>query len=363
MVVASLLRHYDEFCSTLRADPEQRYQQLDRHLFVATVKEKLALVGATDDIFDAWKKEVKLGFFNRNLPALAIQNFPRHLGDVTNPFHQVVMDPRCFVDQFNAMATHYQALHSTLVQQQTTINNQTAMLQSVQRQLGAMEKMHENQTQLLMQLCRQSQVSIGDTPSTICPPTIPPVTPQQATEGDGSGSRGTGVQFTSSAKHFSVSVNSLGKNPTLADQFYFFFAERAKEGYQRDKEDPNPGDNRQLGNKFQRLKETVKFMLRFCGEFPRSPPGDPAALREWSAMLKSTASEAQKLIRQQLYPGQPQKEMLQAAVIGNKAKQIIKAQGLTDLHNDAYRTLPEMPEEMILWFGKDGQSNKRQKTS
>ena len=334
LLVASMLRHYDEFCAILKAEPDNKFECLDSHLFVARIKEKLYLAGATDAIFEEWKKETRLGFFNRNLPALAITNYPRHLGDVSNPFHQVMLDPRCFVDHINALSAHYQALHNLSCQQTTDIRQLTGLVRGLQGQV-------QKQTELLDFLVagrNQQQIAV-------------PVSPSAAGSPSKNSTDLLEASPASYVKRFSVGFSALGQRCTISDRFVFFFAEMAKAGYEKDKDTAGVSqeEKKKTRNDFTRLKRTVKIMLLFCESYPSPRPTNAADLQQWLSDLRRMAVEAENSLRTLFYPEIPEKIMLQSALTGKAITSAMKEWENVD--SSEHRDLPEnTPVEIIEWF-------------
>ena len=354
LLVASLFRHYDEFCDILRQEPDSRFECLENHLFVATIKEKLGYAGVSEATFEAWRKEVQTGFFNRNLPALAIQNWPRHLNDRTNPFHQVMMDPRCFVDHFNSLAAHYTSLHSQSCQQQSAIANLTSTVSNLQAQM-------QTQNELLGRLTALLQ---GNVCGAIVPisPSVSSGSPQRASELKQSVSNDTADfqecgEPASFVKRFSVSFKTLQNGCAIADRFIMFFRERAKEGYDKDMAIvQDNAERRKIRNDFGRLKKTVKQMLLFCDEYPGERPNDPRELAVWLESLNQAVQSAEVALREELYPQNPNKVMSQSALVAKEVSAAVK-------EFEEHRSLPSnTPDEVVQWFaGKEKASKKRKK--
>ena len=60
---------------------------------------------------------------------------------------------------------------------------------------------------------------------------------------------------------------------------------------------------RQIGNKFGRIKQTVKLMLRFCREYPEIRPTSPSELQTWQIKLREMAEEAEHRLRNKTRQG------------------------------------------------------------
>ena len=341
LLVASMLRHYDDFCALLQQEPENRFERVEDHFFVATIQDKLQASGVDGATFEAWKKEVRIGFFNKNLPALAIQDFPRHLGDTANPFHQIMMDPRCFVDHFNSLAAHYMGLHSQVCQQQTSIGNLTAMVNGMQVQL-------QRQNELIREMATSLQNRPAVVPVSPSDTSSPPLSPRRSSRKSRPSPSSTPTK--PFIKRFSVAFQTLTKGCTIADRFVFFFAERARAGYDEDKAlDMDATETKKVRNDFTRLKRTVRLMLLFCDAFPSEKPNDPTELASWLAALREMATQAEATMRSLLYPDNPNKVMTQSALTGKAISMVTKE--WEDGTSEFQRQLPDnTPNETKSWF-------------
>lgn len=375
LLVASLLRHYDEFCLLIQTEPSGKFTALEKHHFVCSVKEKLNLAAVSDSTFEAWKKEVKIGFFNRNLPALPIQNFPRYLGDHTNQFHEVIMDPRCFVDQFNSLAAHYQALHATVAQQQTTLNNLHGSLSNLREDMSGLRGDMNNSLAKIESML-YSFCDTGPQPVLVSPSESPlDGSPYQSPKSPRRASPSTPPKSPSSpyVKSFSVSVTTLGNAPTLADTFFFFFAERAKDGYakymleRKASKGTKDRDHRTVPNKFTRIKSVVKFMLRFCDTYPPDLPNTNKAsdIMDWRSFIRSLGTESERRIRNLLYKDTPpDKPMVRGSIACSAAVAVIKDLGIENPEHEGYKPLPpDTPESIVNWFGLDELKQKKRRTN
>jgi len=101
--------HYHSFtCLTLHDNP-----------FICRVNQALAKADA-DEWFSSWVAEARKSFMCRNLPALPIQTF--HLCGA-RPDEGTTMDPRCFTDHFDTLATLVKANHMELQRHQHMLND------------------------------------------------------------------------------------------------------------------------------------------------------------------------------------------------------------------------------------------------
>jgi hypothetical protein len=100
LLIASLLRFYDDFIDIILDHPSRTFERIDQHPFVFKVNEAKRLACIDETTWKSWCKEVQQGFVQRNLPALPIELIPRNNG---NFLDNLRFDPRCFVDHFISM--------------------------------------------------------------------------------------------------------------------------------------------------------------------------------------------------------------------------------------------------------------------
>lgn len=268
LLVGSLLRHYDELIDILEKHPDKDFV-IDDHPFVARVKHALLLAGVSEAVFNEWKKQVAIGFFNRNLPGLPISNYPKHLGDKKHHFHQVMMDPRCFVDCMNQQINLQLGLHS---QNQLIIN----LLQDQLRQ----ERVHNKDLSAKL----DKLLYHDSNPNTT------------ANE-----EKKVGYDIL----RFSISTRNWKDRPSIADLFFYFFSDNCRAGFEKDKQHyswsiMSPPDKKRWKNLFQRLKRTVKLMLYFCDSYPIQKNASLDGVTSFKKEVRQLASDAEKRIRHSL---------------------------------------------------------------
>lgn len=138
LLVMALLLRCDQFLEVLESHPEatpkvtddgfagSRHRFARDHLFVCRVKQALDGARVGEVQFDGWVFEARNAFMTRNLPGIPIEKFSLCGGNKND----VRMDPRCFVDHFNALA-------SSVTQNNTHVN--------VQRLQHTVNDEHQNQ--------------------------------------------------------------------------------------------------------------------------------------------------------------------------------------------------------------------------
>ena len=93
LLVSSLLRHYEEFVSIIKSHPKNTYNDINHHQFVHCVKDALKGANVSQETFDAWQLEIRLGFASRNAPALPIEALRNQYPKIVDNFY---IDTRTF---------------------------------------------------------------------------------------------------------------------------------------------------------------------------------------------------------------------------------------------------------------------------
>lgn len=347
LLAGSLLRHYDDFLSILETHPAQAFADPTKHIFVASIQQKLQEAGVAPDTFEEWQADVKKGFFNRNLQALPITTFPSSTGDRRNKFSQLLLDPRCFVDHINSLSAHYQGLLGQVDSLHSVMSGIARSVRTTQQQV------HEIADVVV-------ELRAMTTPAAVSPSST--VKSQSSVR-----SPGNSVDPCQFVKNFSVSNKrhtELKGSRTLAEHFAFFFLEQVPEGYEKDKKefldkDVDSDTRKKLCNQFTRLKKCVKILLMFCNNYPRPRPTSGMDIKEWEIEIRQLGRDAEARLRSVLFPDDPNKEMTQNTLATSKeCKQWEKET------SEMYRELPaNTPVDTLAWWlGKQqGPARKRTK--
>lgn len=362
ILVATLLRHYEEFENTIAMEPSGDFQDPSKHLFVACIKQKLYEAGVETELFHQWQEQVKEGFFNRNLPALPIQNFPRGMGDVNNPFHNVVLDPRCFTDHINALTQQYMALHGSVVTLQGTVNNITSTVSPF------MFRMKEIADSFEVLNARMEYFMAGSYSGTLPQVVSSPARSRSSRTSQSPQAALEPEEFSelSHIKHFSVSVKSHKDKSgrPVSDWLYYFFTEQAQLGYEKDKAEMDKKEKTEalkkertrLKNQFQRAKKTVKVLLHFCEEYPRERPSDVGSLQRWEQEVKRLGLQAEQKMQKMMFADQG----LEGKPISQNI--LLKSEQFTTAAESTLSFPPDTPEEALkFWFPNPEKKSRKRK--
>ena len=164
-------------------------------------------------------------------------------------------------------------------------------------------------------------------------------------------------------KRFSVALTNMVAKPTLADHFYFYFKENAREGYQLDKMDQHVSaqQRKRWRNSFSRLKKSIGIMLRFCRKFPLPPPVSVHEQQLWETELRDLSEIAHKAISKALFPSESKLRLLYTATLADpKFAQQVKH--WEESGHQEYRAFPTgMPEAEIGYFSEKPTSTGKRK--
>jgi hypothetical protein len=133
LYAASILRWYDDFTACLSKNPRNQFQELNKHPFVAKIEQVATVIGLSPDDFKMWQVEVKQGFSSRNLPALTINDYK----DLSGPddIHGVLLDPRCFLESFNAQSNIISSLSTNQVRFQSGLSQVMAVQARLEKKM------------------------------------------------------------------------------------------------------------------------------------------------------------------------------------------------------------------------------------
>ncbi|KAG7349398.1 hypothetical protein IV203_011995 [Nitzschia inconspicua] len=111
LLVSSLIRHYGEFLSIIKAHPEDIYNNASHHRFVHRVENALRSAKVSQKTFESWQLEIRRGFASRNAPALPIEALRTQYPKIVDNFY---VDTRTFTDHYNQLAVCFQSLHDRI---------------------------------------------------------------------------------------------------------------------------------------------------------------------------------------------------------------------------------------------------------
>jgi hypothetical protein len=290
ILVMALLLRYDQFCEVLQSHPEAYapehlpeayatdvidggegviyYPIVRDHLFVCRVKQALVKAGATcDNMFSSWKLNARMAFLSRNIPGIPIQKFPLYGGECGD----IRMDPRCFVDHFNALASVTQSMHMELQNQKHMIND---LRNSSRHEALTGDFLIRKIISTNRSVQRIENHLMGETPRPDAPPS----------------SEGT--------IKFSISNKGLTNQMSLADVTTAFFADNYPAGFALDMKsdswkDLDQKERKKLRNRFQIIKRAVRMVLMHADSYPL-PPEDPSQYKE---VIRGIATQAEERIR------------------------------------------------------------------
>lgn len=294
LLVIALLLRYDQFCEVLRSHPEATLNvethpgtlydtdvtnsSLRNHLFVRRVEQAMEKAGVCEVMFGSWKRLASKAFLSRNIPGIPIEKFPLYGGGENAKKtlyggangNGILMDPRCFVDHFNALASVTQSINMKLQQQQHMIND-------IHRTLGAERAINNEYIigkiyNMDRSMRRLENHLIGKVPKPDVTPSSQCVIP------------------------FSISSKAFTKQMTVTDATVQFFVDKHPAGLILDMKsdswkDLDSTEKKRLRNLFNSTKRAVRMVLMHADSFPPTPD------KQFKETLRRTATAAEERIR------------------------------------------------------------------
>ena len=295
LLVMTLLLRYDQFVDILQSHPFSRLVEdcdgNDHHtcssvrdnLFICRVNRALLKVGGVPNSqdsldsftheFSSWVREARRAFAARNAPGLPIEVLRSYDASFGKRF---LMDTRCLVDHFNALASVAQASHMEL-------QHQRHMLNDIRQAFNVESKITsrfivDRISNIERSVRRLEDHFIGEAPK---PAASPP-------------SKGI--------IRFSISSKSLPRSASLSEATIAFFADDYRAGYTLDLNSPSWDEldkegKKKLRNKFGTIKRAVRMVLQHADSYPLLPEDQ---LQQYKEVVRGIATTAENRIHQAL---------------------------------------------------------------
>ena len=153
-------KSYNPSCSRFDANHSQDCTAIQDHLFVCRVKWALEKAGVDECMFNdsGWCKCARSAFIECNLIAIPCLS----LCDGNNKW--IMMDPRCFIDHFNAISSLAQSTHHVIQQLRRQLNDMTEIMTHT---LNLNHQCHSNQCALFTSVRRIDNHLLGERPETV----------------------------------------------------------------------------------------------------------------------------------------------------------------------------------------------------
>ena len=268
ILVASLLRHYEEFINVIEEAPSGRYDNNSRHPLVHVVNKALRLSKVSAEILEKWCKEVKHGFTINNFLALPVDLLPP---DVIN---EAKVDPRSLFDHYSSLSSSYNGLFAQKRNLEENVSRLRADVSNLARSNQRLEKMVADQNVVLNKIAKVLEMKFDKQEPTIVSAEAP------------------------SYMLFSDTQKRWRKDFTLKEMFVRYFTDQCFEGYEIEKNGTEfkcklPREKTLIKGQYKQLKRTIKVLLYFCDSYSKPIPlNDPASLATWQRQLSSLADRA-----------------------------------------------------------------------
>lgn len=265
-LVASLLRHYDDFILAISQHPNELYNDPSRHPLVHSIRNTQRITQVSDTTLVAWCKEIKEGFATNNFMALPIQCLPS----------ETKIDPRSLYDRFNHICSAYNGLFTQKMALEDNVSRLRLDVTNSLQQIHLMRQTIEDQSEILRRITNVLEIKFSK-----------PTEPSQE------------LSQNETVMYFSDTMKRWRRDSSMKEQFIRFFTDQCIRGYELEKNSMSfkaklPNERSKIKNQYKRLKRTIKTMLYFCDEYPGSPPEDPTHLITWQRKLTLLAEQVFK---------------------------------------------------------------------
>jgi hypothetical protein len=315
LIVAALLRHYDDVLEKLRERPDINTvygENLMGHAFVYKIRQYLQDLQVSDATFNMWKKQIREGFLVRNMPAIPYEQFPYQLGEL--PSRGILLDPRCFLNHQNTLVSCFQSLQGYYDGLKQISAQNAAAIESMERRLGNMEHtLFEFMELLSKQYSQQLQYLHAIYNNNCYSKTTSGVIESQTTSGlkssipipslDSSPKPIPKMNTPTTTMRYSFVANNFKDKMRVSDYFFRFFRDECWIIYEQEKQsecwvEMSQKERDSWKGKFQRHKDLVGFMLRNVNDCPLRKPITDTELglqqrQDWERDLELLSKEAE----------------------------------------------------------------------
>jgi hypothetical protein len=234
--------------------------------------------------------EARQAFLSRNIPGIPIEQFPQYGRDGK----EIMMDPRCFIDHFNTLATTTQSIYMEMQNQKHAINDirNTLGLNSAINNDYIIGKIY-NINKSVQKLEKHFLGAPAPAPDRII------VNPNDNPFSEFSDTTANPFplihKFSSTAQH-------TFKEMSVADVTFHFFCDNYPLGYILDKKSDSWNEDQKeklrLKNLFAKIKRAVRMVLMHADTFPW--PAENQTRLQFKEAIKRIARAAEERIRDNL---------------------------------------------------------------
>lgn len=315
LLVCSLLRHYEECTQTLHQLPGHTFgENLEEHVFVSRVRVALSQADVSEETFTEWQKQIKKGFLQRNMESIPL-NGHAYLGGEALSARELLMDPRCFLDQQNALVAAFQAIRGQFDQLQSAVNTQAASYDSLVQRVDLLEsqlpsvldhfeKRLDTQEEYLRAIFHT--ITNGHSSAELPHTRSPGATTMTMTTAVAVSPSVAEVEQQSYQPSYSLLLKSYKDGMSAEDHFVYFFRDQCWKAYQYEQTTQQwsnlaAKERRALTQKFGRQKETVMAVLMNCEHCPYNrPTGSAREYQQWVAGVKELGNRGASKLRARL---------------------------------------------------------------
>jgi hypothetical protein len=268
LLLASLLRFYNEVVEHISGEPNGKYLSLNNHPFIHRVQSARIDASVSQETFQMWITEVRMGFYKKNFISLSIKDWKDMPGAA--PDTGLLVDSRSLIQVVNEMA---HALTGVQRAFNETHENWAAEKRE-RKDLMATVKGTEKKVDQILDLLKKGNLGL-----------FAPVSCSVAEDGPISECRPV-MTFSALWKHEK-------SNLTPAKCLELWLTGAPLDGF--DLEKKNGANNSKNSHDFLKMKKVAAAILSYCASFPGDRPTSdlPQTLPIWEKRVKRLAQAAQ----------------------------------------------------------------------
>lgn len=268
ILIATILRHHDEFIHIIEQHPNEHYKDNSRHALVYTINKALRLAKVNRDTFNHWCKEVRDGFAVRNFTAL--------------PLDPAVRDTRPLFDCYNSLCSSYNSLFAQKMNLEEDVSRLRLDVANLTRSNQRLEKAFTEQSEILTRIVNVLEIRF-----------------------DKQGNKTVRAPHVEHIMYFSDSMKRWRKDFSLKEMFVRYFTDQCFEGWELEKNSNEfknklTSEKNQIKGQYKRLKKTIKVMLYFCDSFPQPFPQDSSSSVTWQRQLSMQGEQAWNALMEEI---------------------------------------------------------------
>lgn len=161
-IPACTFESYDPEDDRFNLERSEDYSSIRNHLFICRVEQALEKASVDKPTFQNWCKCARDAFLSRNIPGIPVGKFALYGGKGSD----ICMDPRCFVDHFDALASVTQSTHVIVQHLHHQLNDVVEILREDERSMrshlldmmSSVRRLEQHIRPATLLMCRQTNL-------------------------------------------------------------------------------------------------------------------------------------------------------------------------------------------------------------